>query len=353
MSCYSYFRPLLFSLSPEFTHNLAIKILQYNLLPKAKTYSYPDLETHLWGLDFPNILGLAAGFDKNAVAYKACLNQGLGFVEVGTVTPKAQIGNKKPRLFRLTEDESIINRMGFNNKGYEKFLANIKKRKNKGEIIGANIGKNKDTIDITKDYVFLLQKMYEFSDYITINISSPNTPGLRDLQDPESLRMLLTSIMHSKLDLLNQYKRNVPILIKIDADSSSHSRAIMAKIFLEYKIDGLIISNTTVSRPNSLKSKYSSEAGGLSGKSLYELSNQAIKDMYKLTEGHIPIIGVGGIDSAEAAYNKIKCGASLVQVYSGLIYHGLALVPEILAGVSKLLSKDGYKHISEAVGKGA
>jgi dihydroorotate dehydrogenase len=347
---YQYFKPLLFKLPPETAHNLAIKALQYGILPKPKITNYPSLKNNIFGIDFENPVGMAAGFDKNAEVFSALYNFGFGFVECGTVTPKAQAGNPKPRLFRLEEDQAIINRLGFNNKGSDYFLENIKNKKSDQQIIGINIGKNKDTKNAIDDYLKLLDQLYDYGSYITVNISSPNTKNLRDLQKADELEVFLQAIMHKKNQLKMEYKKSVPILVKIAPDLSESEQESIAAITLKNQIDGLIISNTTIHRPENLQSNFKSEGGGLSGKPLFSISNQVLKNIYRLTSQKIPIIAVGGISNTADAYQKIKLGASLVQLYSAFIYQGFGLVEEIKKDLDECLKKDGFRNIGEAVG---
>lgn len=345
---YNFFKPLLFTLEPETAHNLAIKALKYNLICTPKINQYSSLKTSVFGIDFLNPIGLAAGFDKNAEAFLALTKFGFGFIECGTVTPLAQPGNDRPRLFRLEEDAAIINRLGFNNLGIDNFLSNVSKRKD--GILGINIGKNKDTVNAVDDYLILLDKVYGKSNYITINISSPNTKNLRDLQKSTELNLFLEAIKNKKTQLQKVQNKNIPLLLKIAPDLTLQEQNEIAQLALEHKIDGLIISNTTISGKENLNSKYKNEAGGLSGKPLFEASNQVLKNIYQLTKGQIPIIGVGGIASAEDAYTKIKCGASLVQIYSAFIYQGFELVEKIKKELDGKLQKDGIKNIRDAVG---
>ncbi|MCE3232770.1 MAG: pyrD [Rickettsiaceae bacterium] len=348
MDYYPIIKPFIYKFSPETAHNLAIFALKNKLLPKAKSKSYPSLAAKVFGLEFDNPVGLAAGFDKNGFAIDGLLTQGFGFVEVGTVTPKPQSGNPKPRLFRLTEDEAVINRFGFNNKGAKCFAQNLQNRKTQG-IVGANIGKNKDSADAVSDYIYMMERVYACSDYITINISSPNTPGLRDLQNKDELDNFLAVLLAKKEELVKFHQKNIPMLLKLAPDTNSTQRAEIAEIVTKRGVDGLIISNTTVARTG-IKSQYANEAGGLSGRPLFNFSTQMVKEMYQLTGGKLPIIGVGGIFSAQDAYAKIRAGASLVQVYSALVYKGFGLVEEIKVGLAELLAKDGFSHVYEAVG---
>lgn len=351
MNLYNIYRPLLFLLPAETAHHLALGVLKTGLLPLGSAgKNYPELEQQIAGIRFPNPLGLAAGFDKNAEALPALHRAGFGFVEAGTVTPLPQPGNPKPRLFRLEEDRAVINRLGFNNKGIKAFVGNIRRLRQAHPhiTVGANIGKNKDTEKMADDYIKCLHEVYNLTHYITINISSPNTPGLRSIQKAEILGDFLTSIQKET----ERYGQRTPLFLKISPDVSEEELTDICRLALELKLDALIISNTTISRPETLSSPLKAETGGLSGKPLKPLAHSTLRQAYQLTGGRIPLIGVGGISSAEDAYARIRAGASLVQLYSALVYEGLGLVPEILEGLSALLRKDGFSHISEAVGKG-
>lgn len=315
------------------------------MVPKPPACHFPSLAQQLLHLHFAHPVGMAPGFDKNAEVMDALLAQGFSHVEVGTLTPRPQAGNPKPRLFRLPEDQAIINRMGFNNHGMEAALPRLKKRKAPG-IVGVNIGKNKDTVAAEEDYLQLLQAVHPYADYITINISSPNTPGLRDLQARNALEKLLR-VMITQRDVLS---KRVPLLLKISPDGSQEEQEEIAGVCMDEKIDGLIISNTTIARPHTLQNIHRQESGGLSGKPLLVPSTEMLRNIYRLTKGTIPLIGVGGIASGADAYAKIKAGASLVQLYSALVYQGLGLVHAINAYLADALSRDGFSHISEAIG---
>ncbi len=344
-------RPLLFSLPEEHAHHAAIWALKHRLIPApACTFSHTLLQQTLWGLAFSHPLGLAAGFDKNAEAVHALFRQGFSFIEAGTVTPLPQPGNPKPRLFRLTQDDALVNRLGFNSKGADYFARRMKKPRDGTGILGINIGKNKTTNEAARDYVALIEKFYEFGDYITINISSPNTPGLRDLQRKQALRDLLGPIMAARAAQFRMREKSVPLLVKIAPDLSAQELENIAETALEMHVDGLIISNTTTGGRALLKSPEAKEIGGLSGRPLFEQSTHALRNMYRLTAGKIPLIGVGGIFSGADAYQKIRAGASLLQIYTALIYHGFGVVPHILNELTALLRKDGFLHISEAIG---
>ncbi|MBU6140934.1 MAG: quinone-dependent dihydroorotate dehydrogenase [Proteobacteria bacterium] len=350
MSIYQIFRPLIFKIDLESAHNLAINFLKF--CPRTATIfsakrDYENLRSKLWDLDFTSPIGMAAGFDKNAEVATTLEKFGFGFVECGTVTPKAQTGNDRPRIFRLEEDLALINRLGFNNLGAEVFEKNLPKI---SVPLGINIGKNKDTEEALHDYLPLLEKFYQKASYITVNISSPNTKNLRDLQNENQLDLFLSEIAKKKNELKNTQKKNTPILLKVAPDLSVAEQEKIAETVIKNKIDGMVISNTTIDRDLNLKSKNAAELGGLSGAPLLKKSNEVLKNFYKFTEGKIPLIGVGGISSAQDVYEKIKCGASLVQIYSAFIYQGFGLVEEIKKELSKKIVAEGLKNISELVG---
>lgn len=348
MNIYQIFRPFIFKLGAEEAHEAALKFLKF--LPNFATLltvnqNYKNLNLRLWDIDFSNPIGMAAGFDKNAEIIKTLARFGFGFVEAGTVTPKAQAGNEKPRMFRLQEDGAVINRLGFNNLGAEVFFNNVAQLRMPCPL-GINIGKNKDTENALDDYLPLLEKFCDKASYITINISSPNTKNLRDLQKEEHLDLFLREIMAKK----NQLKTNVPILLKVAPDLDLGEQEKIAQVVLKNKIDGMIISNTTIARDFNLRSKYKNETGGLSGKPLFSKSNEVLRNFYKFTEGKIPLIGVGGIASGVDAYEKIKCGASLVQIYSAFVYQGFGMVERVKKELSELVAMDGLRNVAEAVG---
>lgn len=340
------------ALPPEMAHNLGLWALKKGLLPSVPTVEIPSLATRLWGLYFSNPVGLAAGFDKNAEAVDALLRQGFGFVEAGTVTPLPQPGNPRPRVFRLTKDKAVINRLGFNNEGLDVFVKRLTQRKEPG-IVGANIGKNKDSPDATADYVTGLSAVYPHADYVTMNISSPNTEGLRALQQRAALEALLEALQKTRAALHKKHDKHTPLLIKIAPDLGQKELADIVELTLAFGIDGLIISNTTIARPPSLASTHKAEQGGLSGKPLLAPSTEVLKNCYRLSGGKLPLIGCGGIFSGADAYVKIRAGASLVQLYTALVYQGFSLVEEIKTGLAELLRRDGLTHISQAIGKDA
>ncbi|MBN67043.1 MAG: dihydroorotate dehydrogenase (quinone) [Rickettsiales bacterium] len=345
MDIFQITKPLLYALGPEDAHQLTIHALQHGLIPSRKMPEYAALKQTIWGLDFDHIVGMAPGFDKNAEVVGPLFKQGFAFVEAGTVTPLPQEGNPKPRVFRLHRARGIINRLGFNNQGADRFISNLHKAQMR-KVVGINIGKNKLSDDAIADYVTMLEKMHALADYITVNISSPNTEGLRDLQEQQQLTELLSALQQKRSDL----SASVPLLLKIAPDLGEGQQEAIAQTVLEQKIDGLIVSNTTISRPAKLKGKHKQEQGGLSGKPLRKLSTQVLSNMYRHTGGNIPIIGVGGVSRGKHAYAKIRAGASLVQAYSGFVYKGFGIIPRINEDVIRLMERDGFSHISEAIG---
>lgn len=353
MPFYHAIRPAAFMFSAEQAHQMAVWTLKHQLLLPQPAIKDSKLAMNIAGLHFSNPVGMAAGFDKNAEAINGLARQGFGFIEAGTVTPLPQSGNPKPRLFRLKEDEAVINRMGFNNDGAAVFAENLAKRNTGNVLVGVNIGKNKASTDAVADYIILLEQFYYRCDYITINISSPNTPGLRALQKQEALQELLHAIAKERELLKKQHKKNVPIFLKIAPDVTDEESEAIVEAVLEHGIDGIIVSNTTIGEREALKSTHKNETGGLSGSPLFSLSTEKLCHIYRLSKGKVPLIGVGGIASAEDAYAKIKAGASVIQLYSALVYHGFDLVNEINRGLITLLEKDGLSHLSEAVGVNA
>lgn len=341
MDYFPLLRPLIFRLQEENAHHLVLRALKHGFVPPQPRRDIPSLRTTVFGLDFPNPVGLAAGFDKHAEAINPLLAQGFGFIECGTVTPLPQTGNPKPRLFRLPENRAIINRMGFNSHGADVFEANFRAVVRKG-IVGINIGKNKVSTDAVADYITLLKRFAGLGDYITLNISSPNTPNLRDLQQRGPLEDLLGAVRETGV--------TTPILLKIAPDITDTDKEYIAEMALKYALDGLIVSNTTISREGLKDTLHAAESGGLSGVPLFKLSTQVLKDMYRLTGGKIPLIGAGGTSNGAEAYAKIRAGASLIQIYTSLIYNGFSLINRINRELATLLEKDGFRHISEAVG---
>lgn len=338
---------LLHRLDPETAHGLALKALQLGLTPSSGTVTSPRLRTTLAGLTLPNPVGLAAGFDKNATALRPLSRAGFGFLEVGGATPRPQPGNPKPRLFRLTEDRAVINRFGFNNDGMSAIATRLKDRPQEA-VIGLNLGANKDSENRAADFATVLATCAAHLDFATVNVSSPNTEKLRDLQGKDALSALLAGVM----EIRNALDRPIPIFLKIAPDLTDAEIADVAEVALSSGIDGLIATNTTLDR-DGLNSAHRDEKGGLSGRPLFEKSTRVLAQLYRATEGSVPIIGVGGISSADDAYTKIRSGASAVQLYSALTYEGLSLVPRIARGLDDLLKRDGFDTVAEAVGTAA
>lgn len=340
--------PFFFAVDAETAHNVALALLKWNLVPGGREGSNDLLRTNVLGMEFHSPIGLAAGFDKNAVAISNLSRLGFGFVEVGTVTPKPQPGNPRPRLFRLSEDRAIINRLGFNNKGLEFLSRALEKAKSDGLRcpVGVNIGKNRETENAVSDYVIGFRKVRDLADYVVVNISSPNTPGLRELQTKSNLKELLDSVMNERA--LSHLHR--PVFVKVAPDLSFKEISDVGLVANDLGVDGLIATNTTTSRPDYLKGKRKDEDGGLSGAPLKEASTRTLKLLYQSTEGKIPIIGVGGVLTGTDAYQKIRSGASLIQIYSAMIYRGPYVAQKIAAELSGLLSEDGFANVSEAVG---
>jgi len=346
MTLYRLVRPLLFSLDAETVHNWTLGMLSFQHSGYIDPNECDDaLPVDVAGIRFPSPLGLAAGLDKNAAAPWQFLNMGFGFVEVGTLTPRPQVGNPKPRLFRLAEDSAIINRMGFNNAGQDAALGRLAslKRDYPKAVVGVNIGANKDSTDRIADYVRGVGTMGPVARYLTINISSPNTPGLRALQDKDALADLLDAINAART------ADTPPIFLKVAPDLEPADIDDIAALSIDKRMDALIVSNTTISRPP-LRARHAAEAGGLSGAPLKPLATQRLRDFRVATGGRIPLISAGGIDGADEAYARFKAGASLVQLYSALIYHGPGLVRQINTGLVERLRADGFAHISEAIG---
>jgi dihydroorotate dehydrogenase len=346
---YRLVRPLLRALPPETAHRLTVAALAAGLGGRADAPDPPSLRQRLWGLDFPNPLGVAAGFDKDARAPAALLRLGFGFVETGTVTPRPQSGNPKPRVFRLDDDMAVINRMGFNGGGLDALVARIAGRNRGAGIVGVNIGRNRDSADAAADYAEGVRRAAPIADYLVVNVSSPNTPGLRDLQ----ARAVLDALLRELIEARARTGVSVPLLLKIAPDLIPEERADIAAVALATGIDGIVVANTTIARPSGLHSPQAQEAGGLSGRPLFAPSTALLAEIYRLTEGRIPLVGVGGVASAADAYAKIRAGASLVQLYTALIFAGPALIGEIKTGLAGLLRRDGLASVGEAVGADA
>jgi dihydroorotate dehydrogenase len=344
--------PLLRWLDPEDAHRLAIQGLR--LLPPLRTrLDDAKLAVRAFGLNFPNPIGMSAGFDKNAEVPDALLRLGFGFVEIGTVTPKPQSGNPRPRLFRLERDEAVINRLGFNNDGAEPVLRRLASRANLGGIIGVNVGANKDSPDRVADYVRLIETFAPVASYFTVNVSSPNTPGLRNMQQAHILDDLLAKVIDAR-ERVRAKAGDSPVLLKIAPDLSLAELDEVVHVARSRRVDGMIVANTTVGRPSSLReTARAKEQGGLSGRPLFRLSTRMVAETYVRAEGAFPLIGVGGIDSGGAALTKIRAGASLIQLYSPLVFKGLGLVGDIKSDLTSTLLRTGREQLSEIVGADA
>jgi dihydroorotate dehydrogenase len=339
-------RRSLFMFDPETAHGMSIAALKTGLVPTCRLKSDPRLRQTVAGLDFPNPLGMAAGYDKNAEVPEALLRLGFGFTEIGTVTPKPQPGNPRPRIFRLVEDEGVINRLGFNNEGHEAAFHRLAAIGSRG-LIGVNIGANKDSADRVDDYVRGIRRFYSVAGYFTANISSPNTPGLRDLQARESLAALLSAVLSARNEEALKTNRKIPVFLKIAPDLTEEGMDDIAAEALGHDLDGLIVSNTTLGREGLKDHRQAKEAGGLSGKPVFEKSTAVLARMRKRVGAAMPIIGVGGVSSAETALEKIRAGADLVQLYSSMVYEGPGLPAAILRGLSALLDRQGVASIRE------
>ena len=344
---FSKIRSLIFKVDPEKAHTLAIKSLKLNLIPSVfdENKNDPIFQTTIFEKNLDNPIGMAAGFDKNAEVYNALFKLGFGFVEVGTITPLKQYGNPKPRVFRLVEDEALINRLGFNNHGAEIVKDRIKRNKKLG-LLGINIGPNKDSSNRLNDYLIGLKTFYDYADYITINISSPNTENLRSFHEGNKLQDLLKSLMTERKNL----KSNVPIAVKVSPDISEEKVSQITEILLEHEIKAIIVSNTSEATRDKLGNIQRHQKGGLSGKPIEEKSNILINKFYKLLKGKIKIIGVGGVDSGQAAYDKFIAGADFIQLYTGMVFKGPNIAGIIKKDLKELLIRDGVKNYTEIIG---
>ena len=344
---FSILRPYIFNLDPEIAHDLAIKSLKFNFIPKSffKVQNEEVLETNLFGKSLKNPIGLAAGFDKSAEVYNSLYKFGFGFIEVGTITPKRQLGNPRPRVFRLEKDKALINRLGFNNDGAE-IISNRLSKNTPDGILGINIGPNKDTKNKIDDFMICLSKLYSKGDYITINISSPNTEGLRDFHEKKSMSNLLERLTYFK----KEKKIDKPLLVKISPDIKDNDINHIIELIFKFKIDGIILSNTSENNRKELGDFKKNEKGGLSGIPIQNISTQLIKKFYKEIKRKIPIIGVGGVDNGKSAFEKITAGATAIQLYTGMVYKGPGIVKEIKKELIEILKKEGIEKINEAIG---
>ncbi|GGB51121.1 dihydroorotate dehydrogenase (quinone) [Roseibium aquae] len=335
-------------LDAETAHRVTIRLLSSGLLGRAPIEPDARLECRFWDLQFPNPLGMAAGFDKDGEVPDALLKLGFGYTEIGSVTPKPQPGNPKPRVFRLPADEGVINRFGFNNQGHDALRSRLERRTGHRGIVGINVGANKDATDRIADYVTGIERFADLASYFTVNISSPNTPGLRDLQARGALSDLLTGVIGARDEAADRFGRTVPVLLKIAPDVDQGGLSDICEEVLLKGVDGLIVSNTTLSRDHLKPAPAVSETGGLSGRPLFRRSTIVLAQARKLLGPEVPIIGVGGIDSADAAWTKITAGADLLQLYSALVFKGPALVAGILSGLSRKLDQEGLASLREA-----
>ncbi len=330
----------------ETAHSLTIHALKWGFGPRFAAPDLRSLHTRVFGLDFPNPIGLAAGFDKNAEVPDAMLEMGFGFAETGTVTPLPQPGNPRPRIFRLREDGAIINRLGFNNNGLAAYKLKLQARHGRPGIVGANIGANKDSIDRIADYITCFEALAGLASYFTINVSSPNTPGLRGLQDRDALQILLRKLRDARA----KFPVTPPLLLKIAPDLDKRALADVVDVALASHIDGLIISNTTITRDQRLQNPHRDQQGGLSGRPLYALSTNMLRQANRMSRGKLPLVGVGGVSNGADAYGKIRAGASLVQLYTAMTFDGPALARTIAVELAELLARDGFANVSDAVG---
>ena len=342
---FSKLRSLIFKLDPEMAHSLAIKALKINTFPKKNVVKSNLIKTTIFGKVLNNPIGIAAGFDKNAEVYNPLFKLGFGFVEVGTVTPKSQYGNEKPRVFRLEEDKALINRLGFNNSGAEKIYSRIASNKPNG-LLGINIGPNKNSENRLEDYIICVRKFYNIADYLTINISSPNTENLRDYHNHKQLNELLESINNEK----NNLNSKTPIAVKVSPDIDDENIEKISENLIKHNVELIIVSNTTDSNRQNLININKLEKGGLSGKPLENLSNLIINKFYKKLNNKVKIVGVGGVDSGKSAYEKIINGASLIQLYTGMVYQGPDIVNKITGELIDILKSNGFENISAAIG---
>jgi dihydroorotate dehydrogenase len=345
-------RPLLYALDPEQAHELTLRSLEAGVYPRAPGPDDVRLRTKIWGLDLPNPIGIAAGFDKDARVPDAVLGMGFGYAEVGTLTPRPQEGNPRPRIFRLLRDRALINRLGFNNGGHAAALERLQRRSRRG-VVGVNVGANKDAGDRAADYVAGIRTFYDVASYFTINISSPNTPGLRDLQAPSALDDLVARVLEARAQLVAAGKPVRPIVVKLAPDIAEDDLEPIAQVLVGRGVDGIAVSNSTLTREGLLEAELAKEAGGVSGRPLFHRSTCVLARMYVLTGGRIPLIGIGGIDSPEAAIAKLEAGAALLQLYTGLVFEGPRLVTRIKQELLAALEREGLAQAGALTGRKA
>src|SRR5262245_11992393 len=345
-------RPLLFALDPERAHALTLAALEAGLHPRQAAPDHPGLSVAVWGLMLPNPVGVAAGFDKDARVPDGLLAMGFGHAEVGSVTPLAQEGNPRPRVFRLPGDHALINRLGFNNAGHAAALARLRRRTPSG-VVGVNVGANRDAADRAADYVAGLRTFYDVATYFTVNVSSPNTPGLRDLQAPAALDDLLGRVLEAREALVAGGKPRRPVVVKLAPDIAGADLEPIARVLMARSVDGIAVSNTTLAREGLTDRALAKEAGGLSGRPLFRRSTAMLARVYLLTGGRIPLIGIGGIDSGEAAIAKVEAGATLLQLYTGLVYAGPGLLACIKRDLADYLEREEFSRLTSAIGRRA
>jgi dihydroorotate dehydrogenase len=352
---YDFARPLLFGLDPEQAHELTLRALEAGLHPRAMAPDDPRLQVELWGLALPNPLGVAAGLDKDARVPDRLLAMGFGHVEIGTVTPLAQGGNPHPRIFRLVRDRALINRLGFNNAGHAAALARLAqlRRAGVGGVVGVNVGANRDAVDRVTDYAAGVRAFYEVASYFTINVSSPNTPGLRDLQAPAALDELLARVLEARSALVAVGRPSRPVVVKLAPDIAQADLEPIVSVLMKRSVDGIAVSNTTLARDGLADASLAKEPGGLSGHPLFHRSTAMLARVHVLAGGRVPLIGIGGIDSGAAAIAKIEAGATLLQLYTGLVYEGPGLIARIKRDLSAYIARENLASIGAAVGRRA
>src|SRR6185295_4592554 len=346
-------RPLLHALDPEQAHELTLKALEAGFYPRATGADDPRLVSELWGMRFSNPVGVAAGFDKDARVADAVIAMGFGYTEVGTVTPRPQAGNARPRVFRLSGDRAIINRLGFNNAGHAAALARLSRPSQSSGIVGVNVGANRDAVDRASDYVAGIRAFSDVAAYLTVNVSSPNTPGLRDLQAPAQLDTLLQRVLAAREELVAAGKPRRPIVVKLAPDIAEADLPGIVEVIVARGLDGIAVGNTTLARTGLTDARQGDEPGGLSGRPLFHRSTVALARVHQLARGAVPLIGIGGIDSGAAAVAKIEAGATLLQLYTGLVYEGPALISRLKAELVAQLARDGYARVGDAVARRA
>lgn len=345
-------RPLLFTLEPEQAHELTLKSLEAGIYPRPTTPDDPRLAVTIWGLRMPNPLGMAAGYDKDARVSDALIGMGFGHAEAGSITPRPQPGNPQPRVFRLVDDTAMINRLGFNNGGHQAALERLRRRSGKG-VIGVNVGANKDASDRAADYVTGITTFADVASYFTVNVSSPNTPGLRDLQAPAALDDLVGRVLRERDRIAAERGVRRPVVVKLAPDIAEEDLAPVVDVLVRHGVDGIAVGNTTLSRKGVSSARLAGETGGLSGKPLFHRATVILARVYQLTHGRVPLIGIGGITSGETAVAKVEAGATLLQLYTGLVYGGPSLIPAMKAALLAHVERNKLANLSEAVGKRA